>query len=263
MRSAPLLCALLLVGCDAFQNELPGLFAAAPRATFELGPKPKQDHHLPRLAAALENKFKPPAMPTLGSGSDCSRVSALAASDADSLQIVLAVVDVRTQTKSLIPRRVSERLESGESTLLSTLLESNLGTDSGEVRRDVPASAVSLTLDDLKRIEHKRYLGVFYVTDYQGPALILRVGKIRREWFAGSLGAKFVLFDTDQQRTICSAELRVTNDVKSAPIRARLQADTRSRLERELGDALRIEAERAAGSVGQQLQWPDSGMKKG
>jgi hypothetical protein len=263
MRPVLLLCALLLSGCDRFQTELPGLFATAPRIEPQTSPKSSQPTQLSQLVRQLEGKLKPPAMATVGSTGVCSRAPSLAQPDAQALQLILANVDARAYTKNLIPRRVSERLESGESSLLATLAEPSLASASGELHRDAPVSATSLTLDDLDRIQRQRFLGVFYITDYQGAALILRVGKIRREWLAGSLSAKFVLFDSEQQRVICATDLRVTNDVKSAPIRSRLQAETRSRLERELGDALRLEAERAMARSAPELVWPDSGMHKG
>ncbi|HEY5960837.1 MAG TPA: hypothetical protein VIV60_29985, partial [Polyangiaceae bacterium] len=108
------------------------------------------------------------------------------------------------------------------------------------------------------RIEQQRYLGVFYLLDYQGPSLILRVGKIRREWLSGMLSARFVLFDTRTDKALCASPLRVTNDVQSAPIRSRLQSETRGRLERELGDAIRVAAGEALGRWHSLLTWPDA-----
>jgi hypothetical protein len=258
MRPVLILCALLSVGCEAFREELPGLFAAAPRPSGDRSSEPKSPHRLPQLARQLESKFKPPAMPVVTKENECSGAPPLEANGSDSKQLVLANVDARTQTKNLISRRISERLESAESALLATLLDANPNDLSPGTRRSVPTAALSLTSEDLGRIQKQRYLGVFYITDYQGPALILRVGKIRREWFEGHLRAKFVLFDAEHQRMICSVDLYVTNDAKSAPIRSRLQSETRGRLERELGDALRVEAERSLGRIAQQLHWPDS-----
>jgi hypothetical protein len=262
MRTALLLCTLALCGCDPSQTELPGLFAAAPHIEPPTSTQSSQPTQLSRLVRQLESKIKPPAMPPADSVGACSRAPSLGQADAQALQLILANVDSRTHTKNLIPRRVTERLESGEMGLLATLDESSLGATSAEVHRDAPLSATSLTLDDLKRIERQRFIGVFYITDYQGAALILRVGKIRREWLSGSLSARFVLIDSEQQRVICAADLRVTNDVKTAPIRSRLQAETRSRLERELGDTLRLEAERAIERCAPELVWPDSRTNK-
>lgn len=284
MRSILLLCGLLLVGCDSFREELPGLFATASsdaalvndkrlsntgsRQATALDPtRALTTSRAPRnrqaqLARQLEAKLKPPALPATTKEQDCSGVTSLPVDGGDASGIVLVDVDARSQTKNLISRRVSERLESGELTLLATVLESSSSDRSSSVRHDVPTAAVTLTDDDLGRIQKQRYLGVFYITEYQGPSLILRVGKIRREWYEGQLRAKFVLFDTDPQRVVCASDLYVKNDAKSAPIRTRLQSETRGRLERELGDALRLAAERNLGHVAGQLQWPDSGMAK-
>jgi hypothetical protein len=173
---------------------------------------------------------------------------------------VLASLDVRVQTRNLIPRRVSERLETGESALLATVGETSPTENVQKRAKESPLSASSLTRDDLERIEKQRYLGVFYVTQYQGPALILRVGKIRREWFEGSLAARFVLFDTQTRKAVCSVALHAKNDVSEAPIRSRLQADTRARLERALGDALRQQAQQAIAASAPSLSWPEDGL---
>lgn len=259
MRTVPILCALLSVGCDSLREEVPGLFAVAPRVATAVATAPNRPNQLPQLARQIESKFKPPAMPALGAHPICSPSTALDSAEPEALRLVLVSVDARTQTKNLIPRRVSERLESGELTLLGSLLETD--ENAPAARRDVPASASSLTLKDLRQIERQRYLGVFYVTDYHGPALILRVGKIRREWYAGSLVAKFILFDSERQLAVCGADLHVTNDTESAPIRSRLQSETRSRLERELGDALRVAAQQATRGLRVRLTWPDTGLK--
>jgi len=279
MRFVFLLCVLLSAGCDAFRDEVPGLFAAAvqePRSVPTRSPLRSTSHpsaaptvapgsfdHLPRLARQLEVKFKPPAMPTLTKEQDCAVAPSLRFDSSEAKRLVLVNVDARLQTRNLIARRVSERLESGEAALLQSVFDSNRPGDTMSVgRRDVPTAAVTLTADDLGRIQKQHHLGVFYVTEYQGPALILRLGKIRREWFEGHLRARFVLYDTEPQRVICGAELFVKNDAKSAPIRSRLQFETRGRLEHQLGDALRLAAERALGGLGQQFEWPDTGMLK-
>lgn len=171
---------------------------------------------------------------------------------------MIANLDLRVQTRSLVPRRVTERLESGEFELLTSQLDEETGAESSLTRQEAPASASSLTREDIERIAQQRYLAVFYINLYQGPALILRVGKIRREWFEGNISARLVLFDTVQQQAICSTNVRAKNDVKDAPIRSRLQAETRGRLERALGDALRQEAARATARVAPQLQWPET-----
>lgn len=256
MRTSLLLCALLSVSCDSLREEVPGLFAVKARDSAESVATTQPPVHLPKLARQLEFKLQPPAMPALNVSHACSAATAIDGADPASLQPVLLTVDARTQTKNLIPRRVAERLESGEHGLLRSVLDADASADTK--RRDVPASATSLTREDLLQIQRQRFLGVFYITEYQGPSLILRVGKLRREWYAGSLSAKFMLFDTKDARMICGSELRVSNDVKTAPIRTRLQAETRGRLERELGDAMRRAAEQSTSSLPVALKWPGS-----
>lgn len=68
--------------------------------------------------------------------------------------------------------------------------------------------------------------------------------------------ARFVLFDLTTRHPVCISELRVENDVSQAPIRSRLQSETRGRLERKLADSLRQKAELATLNVTRHLSWP-------
>jgi hypothetical protein len=145
------------------------------------------------------------------------------------LSLVFSYTDTRTTTRSLLSRRVSERLESGDTTELFRDSEA-LETKSEEELKKIEAS--------LQSWEKRRYVGVFFISEYQGPALILRVGALKRSWYPGNLSAQFALVDTLEQKAICGYNLRVENDTREAPIRSRLQAETRARLERELGRSL-------------------------
>jgi hypothetical protein len=254
------LLAIASMGCDRLRDELPSLVAEAPPAAREQVNEVKVASPLPRLARRLEQQLKPPAPAANDAIEQCALAHVPNTSEDHPAPIVLVAVDTRTQTKNLIPRRVTERLETGERMLLASVVDASQFDAATQRAPATPASASSLTLDDLKRIEQQRYLGVFYLGDYQGPSLILRMGKIRREWLSGYLSARFVLVDTQSQTALCTVSVRVVNDVKTAPIRSRLQAETRARLERELGDSLR-------NSVGQSLErwrnaftWPEAAM---
>lgn len=257
---ALLLGALLTAGCNGIESEIPSLFAARsadPLTTDAPGNAPER---LERMAHRIAVRLKAPAMPSAGSVPDCTEPGALASMETESQRVVLANSDVRVQTKSLVPRRVTERLESGEVELLASQIDTELAEDRSLTRKEAPVAASSLTREDLERIERQRYLAVFYVVQYQGPALILRVGKIRREWLEGSIAAKLVLFDTVRQQAVCSTNVRAKNDVKDAPIRSRLQAETRGKLERALGDALRQDAARVLARGAPQLTWPETSL---
>jgi hypothetical protein len=142
-------------------------------------------------------------------------------------------VDARTSTKSLLPRRVSERLEFGGVAELMTEAEELDNKSDAEILR---------FSQKLKAIESHQRIGVFFVTEYQGPALIIRVGALKRSWVAGHLSARFAVINTTTRTVLCGYPLTVGNDTRDAPIRSRLQAETRVRLERELGRALRDSA---------------------
>lgn len=256
IRTAQLLLSTVLtLGCTELERELPELLSSKPalahvvvedagRGVEELGPVAKQ------IATRLA---PPPFAAAVESLGDCAHAATMASSPPGAEVLVLANLDVRLQTRGLIPRRVTERLETGEMALLASVEDTG---GNAAAKRDSPLSASSLTREDLGRIEQQRYLGVFYVTQYQGPALIIRIGKIRREWFEGTIGARFVLFDTQTRTALCGVEVHAKNDVKDAPIRSRLQAETRARLERALGDALRQQAQQATARFAPSLAWP-------
>jgi hypothetical protein len=142
-------------------------------------------------------------------------------------------VDARTTTKSLLPRRVSERLEFGGVAELMT---------EGEELDNKSEAEILRFSQKLTAVESRHRIGVFFVTEYQGPALIIRVGALKRSWVAGHLSARFAVINTATRNVLCGYPLTVDNDTKDAPIRSRLQAETRVRLERELGRALRDSA---------------------
>jgi hypothetical protein len=155
-------------------------------------------------------------------------------------------VDAREQTKNLLPRRVSERLETVDLSMLHALSdekEPGKANEHGEI---------------LAEWQKRRLVGIFYVSDYAGPALILRVGELKRSWFDGRLAAKFLVYDTESSRSLCGYPLAVQNDTKDAPIRSRLQAETRIRLERELSDALVAAARKVLASDLPALRFPES-----
>lgn len=260
LRNVLLLLPLLSLGCSQIEGELPGLFASqSALALSTIEPSAPVAERLGPIARQIADRLTPPALSPPDSLADCAQAPVMSRPSVGTETLVLANLDVRRQTKNLIPRRVTERLETGERPLLASVVDAPVQEPSSRRGQDSPLSASSLTRDDLRLIEQQRYLGVFYVHQYQGPALILRVGKIRREWLEGSLSARFVLFDTQTRSPLCGIELRAKNDVKEAPIRSRLQAETRSRLERALGDALRQEAQRATQRFAPELTWPESG----
>lgn len=257
-RTAPLLLVLLSLGCEEVNREFPELFGSVPalaRVDLEPGAPVGDQEQLGPIARHIAARLIPPPLDQADNAVDCGRVAAMSSPISGTEELVLANVDVRTQTKNLIPRRVMERLETGEPSLLASVIDTP-AQESSKPGQGSPLSASTLTRDDLARIGRQRYLGTFYVRQYQGPALILRIGKIRREWFEGSLTAKFVLFDTQSRTVICATDVHAKNDVSGAPIRSRLQAETRNRLERALGDALRQQAQRTIARVAPELKWP-------
>lgn len=227
-----------IVGCDRLDAALPSLSAPAPkalvasrgvettrgRASRSVDARASLKTALPKLRQRLT--FSLPAEPQLPR-CEAERF------DRDSRDAVTHYVDARTTTKSLLPRRVSEIFESGGIAELFTEME---GLDS------MSEEELTRLEGELTVWERRRYVGVFFITEYQGPALILKVGALKRSWYPGQISARFVVFDTAEQKPLCGYTVRAENDTREAPIRSRLQAETRIRLERELARTLRESA---------------------
>lgn len=230
----------VLLGCDKLDAALPALSlskrasqgeeAAERAATSEDVARTRTaQQRLSKELAQLRQRLTLPALPE--ALADCAVANLSIESDGP---LATAYVDARTQSKHLIPRRIAERLESEDMSELlhaAELLEGRSPEELSVLEAAVGAWA------------KRRYLGVFYITDYAGPALILRVGELKRSWVAGHFTAKFALLDTQEQRLLCGYRLHVQNETKDSPIRSRLQSDTRIKLERELAVRLLESAE--------------------
>jgi hypothetical protein len=240
MRWRWLLCAFMSMGCDKLDAALPALSLrtssgpalARPRGASDL--EPQQDAEKRKRVAVLRSKMRQRwSFPKLAHGRPLQRCTNETVHVSKDEAITLAFVDAREQTKSLMPRRIAERLESAGLSVVQGQHDDLEGSDSEDL------DALQLTLSEW---EKRRYVGLFYVTDYAGPALIVRLGELKRSWYPGRLAATFIVYDTQERSPICGYDLRVQNETKEAPIRARLQAETRIRLERELANALRDSA---------------------
>ncbi len=237
---------------DPFELSAPVPQPAAPPSAAKIAPNPRRD-----LARRLQTKFQPPPEPT--ALPSCQTLGTLPADSADARRLALVSVDVRIRPKQLIPSRVSERLETGETAATADLAEMTEAPGQRGSERWNQSRADSLPQPgalEWERLRDQRYLGIFYVSSYQGPSLIQRVGKLRREWLKGKLQARFVLLDTETRQALCAVDVSAQNDVTEAPIRSRLQAETRGRLERELGDTLRTQAQRLTTPATRTLDWP-------
>jgi hypothetical protein len=98
---------------------------------------------------------------------------------------------------------------------------------------------------------------VYHVLDYSEPKLIRRIGKLRKEWLPGVLSASFVIQDLERQKPVCQTEVMIVqNDVREAPISARLRSMTRDRLTKDLGTQLQARAAEALSHISGQLRLP-------
>ncbi|MGC4069532.1 MAG: hypothetical protein QM784_33730 [Polyangiaceae bacterium] len=255
MRLPLLLGAWLLVGCEELDAWVPSLDSRSSRdhasvvltknAAAHRKEHPAGAHVSEAQWESLRQRWTFPAPPSLRELVRCTDV----APNSEDAALSLVFVDAREQTKNLIPRRISERLETVDVSTLRATGDSKEGT-AGE-SEDYGGIFMAW--------QKRHFAGVFYVTDFAGPALVLRVGELKRSWFAGHLTARFVVHDTLTSRSVCGYSLSVQNETKDAPIRARLQAETRVRLERELGDAMLAAARTALTSDTASIRFPDVG----
>ncbi len=213
---------LALAACDELHRPtpLPALAKPTASAASETAPGNRAAYELLRLRQRLAppplDRTKTPCSDQLGKARPV---------------LFLRQVDERAESRHLLPLRITEQLESHELDRLAAAFEP------GEVRLRNLGDAARV-LRELTELGERRYLGVYHVTEYSGPELILRVGKLHREWVAGRLHAWFVLYDLKSRERLCSGEIAVSNDTRDAPITSRLRSETRERLEVELGQKL-------------------------
>ncbi len=170
-----------------------------------------------------------------------------ASPDEASRTLILRQVDERVESRELVPLRITEQLRTHE------LDELGRGFQTGRERDR------ERLLRELERVAEHRYLGVYHVTEYAGPELVLRVGELRRKWAPGILRAWLVLYDLTTKQRLCAADITVRSDTEGAPISSRLRSETRQRLEVELGKSLVQKARGRLGELTSELRWPAGG----
>lgn len=166
----------------------------------------------------------------------------------------LDVRDARYEGKQLLPLVITQQLKSRpivdtQSALLDdpALIAASLGSaaDLARVRAAV------------EQLERQRYKAVFHVLGYSEPKLVRKLGKAKREWLPGVLSASLAVHQLETGRVVCQTPILVArNDVRDAPLGARLRSATRDRLVRELGAELRREGSRALAGITRRLTLP-------
>lgn len=167
---------------------------------------------------------------------------------AEERTLVLAVRDARFEKKQLLPLALS-----------SPLTQPKLHALRDELGLLPPGRAPSEVLvAEVEGLGKRRFAGVFHVTEHYGAERVFRVDRGRWEWLPGTLVAWLGIHDASSGAALCQTLLVVKNDVRSAPLAARLKSDTRERLVRELGRDARAEAARALRRISERLELPDA-----
>jgi hypothetical protein len=234
---------LATLGCDPRREKatLPAL--AKPAASSESAP-PVRD----RVAYELyrvRQRFGPLPGTLERARQRCPDQTIHQASPDDSRRtLVLRAVDERAESRELLPLRITEKLRTHELDELGRAFEAG-GERDGE-----------RLLAELGRVAAHRYLGVYHVTEYAGPDLVLRMGELRRKWVPGTLRAWFVIYDLEARQRLCAVDVTVRSDTQGAPTSSRLRSETRQRLEVELGRGLVRQARQRLAELTSELRWP-------
>jgi hypothetical protein len=245
-RFGPILGLLATLGCDPGRERaaLPAL--AKPAASTQAAP-PLGD----RIAYELfrvRQRFGPPPGTLERVRQRCPDQAIHQESPDDaSRTLILRQVDERAESRELVPLRITEQLRTHELDDLGRTVEAGRKRDGEQVLRE------------LGRVAQRRYLGVYHVTEYAGPELVLRVGELRRKWAPGVLRAWLVLYDLAAKERLCAVDLTVQSDPGGAPTSSRLRSETRQRLEVELGRNLVRSARQRLADLTSELRWPAGG----
>jgi hypothetical protein len=179
------------------------------------------------------------------------------AKDRASRTLVVRSEDARHEAKNLLPLKLVDQLRSNEFDELEQGFVPATAEDGalrllGSVTLFEPARA------ELEMLSKRRYRAEFLVTDYRGPRLIYKLGKNRREWLAGVIATRLLIFEIDKEQALCETMLRAVNDTNQVPTSLRLQESTRSLLIRELGHRLQNEAVAALSRMTNTLSFPEA-----
>jgi hypothetical protein len=225
----------LALGCDRLPWEDPpapplvaitGPIASSPRPFRDQEPRP-QEGSVPAARSMPEFERR-----------DCpDTVIAATTPDPDARIVSVTLEDPRTQRRNLVAPRIIELVQSSAT---------HPGVAAADSRDGSELAATS-----------SRYVGVLFVTDYAPPRLIIRMGKLRHEWLEGVMTARLAIFDAQSGEALCAVPIVAHSDTREAPVRVRLQGDTRVRLEKQLGQLVQDAARKGLAEISKTLRWPE------
>jgi hypothetical protein len=246
---------LALLGCDRIRPDAPVPPLAKSAGSTET--EPLRDRVAYELHRVRQRLAPPPGTPELVRQKCPDPTVRERTPDQSGRVLVLRELDQRTESRHLLPLRIAEQLRTHELDHLGRYFEAGAGSASFETHLGSGRDR-DRVLGELGRLGERRYLGVYHVTEYAGPELVLHVGEIRRKWEPGTLQAWFVVYDLDTKERLCAVDLKVRSDTRDAPISARLRSETRQNLEVELGRQLVQQARERLAGITSELRWPAS-----
>jgi hypothetical protein len=171
--------------------------------------------------------------------------------------LLLRSQDSRIVRKHLLPLLLTAHLSSHD---LDPVRQHLSGADAefsaALLGRPVSHKAARMALAELSALERRRFAGVYHVIHYGAPRLIHKLGRRRPEWVPGMLDAWLAVYQRDDEHSLCQVRVTVRNDTRDAPIRRRRRSQTRERLIRQLGRALRAQSRIALARISSALRLP-------
>lgn len=174
---------------------------------------------------------------------------------APELTLGLEARDSRAQSKELIPFKILESLRVDPLRRAEAeALEATAQGDGLRLVRTLEGGTQGLAM--LRSLSSRRFLGVFHVLHYKQPIFAYNARKNRRVWTPGHIIAWLVIHDLDQGNALCQTALRAKNHVHLGTQAAHARELTRTKLEVELADTLRTEAQGALERITRELTLP-------
>ncbi|MFC1642524.1 hypothetical protein ACFL5O_07530 [Myxococcota bacterium] len=173
--------------------------------------------------------------------------------------LVIRVVDSRMDQRQLLPLHLTQALTSREFDELEQHFEPSLSrvSEASEPQPHTEQGGLQ-ALSRLRELEQRRYLGVYYVRRYSRPKLILKLGKLKREWLPGVLLTWFAVYDLRKQERLCFVKRLVRNDTRDASISWRRRVITGERFTRDLIERTIQGTREQLAPVAHEVQWPPS-----
>ncbi len=240
--------ALFAIGCQTSGKSTPPVPLGASEPGVEVSEdKPVLSRDMERARLAVRALGSIELDPLKRREQACNDAELSAAAPTEPARVITTrFAEARLVAKALLPMTVTEPLELPRLPLLEAALS---GVHGEEASREALERSTALS--------KRRFVGVFHVTQFGLPRWIWRLDHKKPEWVRGYLETWLALHDGQSGERLCQTRIWVVSDGKDAPLSRRLRADTRNKLTRALGHALKREAPAALRRLSRVLTLPE------